>query len=140
MRMPPFSWAIARLPMVFGANTPRVLKLKNAIEEQIPYEIFPNTVMNLTTDDFVTQQLHYIVNRNLWGIFHLGSIDLIHHDEFVFQLVDGFRLNRKPIYKRVYTSNNDRYIVALPRDNKLPEHLRFQCDAVLQNSLQGLKK
>ncbi|GIR18009.1 MAG: hypothetical protein CM15mP32_1960 [Flavobacteriaceae bacterium] len=50
--------------------------------------------MNLTTDDFVTQQLHYIVNRNLWGIFHLGSTDLIHHDEFIFQLVDGLHLNK----------------------------------------------
>ncbi len=140
MRMPPFSWAIARLPMVFGVNTPRVLELKNAIEEQIPYEIFPNTVMNLTTNDFVTQQLHYIVNRNLWGIFHLGSTDLIHHDEFIFQLVDGLHLNTKPIYKHVYASNNNRYIVALPRHNKLPEHLRFQCNDVLQNTLQGLKK
>ena len=96
--------------------------------------------MNLTTDDFVTQQLHYIVNRNLWGIFHLGSTDLIHHDEFIFQLVDGLHINTKPIYKHVYASNNDRYIVALPRHNKLPEHLRFQCDDVLQNTLHGLKK
>ena len=140
MRMPPSSWVIARLPMVFGANTPRILELKNAIEEQIPYEIFPNTVMNLTTDYFVTQQLHYIINQNLWGIFHLGSTDLIHHDDFIFQLVNGLHVNSKPIYKQVYASNNDRLIVALPRHNKLPEHLRFQCDDVLHNSLQGLKK
>jgi dTDP-4-dehydrorhamnose reductase len=136
MRMPPFSWAIARLPMVFGANTPRVMELKKAIAEQTPYEIFPNTVINLTTDYFVTQQLHYIINRNLWGIFHLGSSDLIHHNEFIFQLVDGFHLETKPIYKHVYASNHDRYIVALSRDNTLPEHLLFRCDDVLQNTLQ----
>jgi dTDP-4-dehydrorhamnose reductase len=122
--------------MVFGANTPRVMELKKAIEEQSPYEIFPNTVINLTTDYFVTQQLHYIINRNLWGIFHLGTSDLIHHDEFIFQLVDGLHLKTKPIYKHVYASNYDRYIVALPRDNSLPEHLRFCCDDVLQNTLQ----
>ena len=140
MRMPPFSWAIARLPMVFGINTPRIMELKKAIEEQTPYEIFPNTVINLTTDYFVTQQLHYIINRNLWGIFHLGSSDLIHHDEFIFQLVDGLHLKTKPVYKHVYASNHDRYIVALPRDNSLPEHLRFCCDDVLQNTLQKSMK
>ena len=134
--MPPFSWAIARLPMVFGLNTPRVMEVKKAIEEQCPYEIFPNTVINLTTDYFFTQQLHYIINRNLWGIFHLGSSDLIHHDEFIYQLVDGLKIKTKPIYKHVYTSNHDRYIVALPRDNILAKHLRFSCDDVLQNSLQ----
>jgi dTDP-4-dehydrorhamnose reductase len=136
MRMPPFNWAIARLPMVFGANTPRVMELKKAIEEQSHYEIFPNTVVNLTTDYFFTQQLHYIINRNLWGIFHLGSSDLIHHDEFIYQLVHGLQLKKKPIYKHVYASNYDRFIVALPRDNSLPEHLRFCCDDVLQKSLQ----
>jgi len=140
MRMPPFSWVIARLPMVFGINTPRIMELKKAIEEQTPYEIFPNTVINLTTDYFVTQQLHYIINRNLWGIFHLGSSDLIHHDEFIFQLVDGLHLKTKPIYKHVYASNHDRYIVALPRVNSLPEHLRFCCDDVLQNTLQKSMK
>ena len=116
------------------------MDLKKAIEEQSPYEIFPNTVINLTTDYFVTQQLHFIINRNLWGIFHLGSSDLIHHDEFIFQLVDGLNLKKEPIYKHVYVSNHDRYIVALPRDNSLPKHLRFCCDDVLQNSLKSSVK
>ena len=139
MRMPPFSWTIARLPMVFGANTPRVMALKKAVKEQRPFEIFPNTVINLTTDFFVTQQLHYIINRNLWGIFHLGSSDLIHHDEFIFQLVDGLNLKTKPIYKRVYASNSDRYIAALPRDNQLPNNLRYTCDDVLDVTLYHSK-
>ena len=40
MRMPPFSWAIARLPMVFGANTPRVLELKNKPLRNEPFMRF----------------------------------------------------------------------------------------------------
>jgi dTDP-4-dehydrorhamnose reductase len=140
IRMPPFSWAIARLPMVFGANSPRLFELKNAIENKKPYEIFPNTVINLTTDYFVTQQLHYIINRNLWGIFHLGSTDLIHHDEFIFQLVDGLHVKEKPIYKHVYASNHDRYIVALPKDNTLPKHLSYRCEEVLAETLRKMPK
>ena len=136
MRMPPFSWAIVRLPMVFGANAPRTTELKKIIKEKKPYEIFPNTIINLTTDYFFTQQIHYIINRNLWGIFHLGSSDLIHHDEFIFRLVDCLCLKTKPIFKHVYTCNHDRFLVALPKDNSLPEHLRFCIDDVLQNTLQ----
>jgi dTDP-4-dehydrorhamnose reductase len=140
IRMPPFSWAIVRLPMVFGANSPRLFELKNAIEKKKPYEIFPNTVINLTTDYFVTQQLHYIINRNLWGIFHLGSTDLTHHDEFIFQLVDGLHVKEKPIYKHVYASNHDRYIVALTKDNTLPKHLSYRCEEVLAETLRKMPK
>ena len=47
MSMPPFSYTIARLPMVFGPGAPRLLELKKAIANQIPYEIFPNSVINV---------------------------------------------------------------------------------------------
>ena len=135
MRMPPFSWTIARLPMVFGSNSPRLQELKTAVHTQEPYEIFPNSVINVASDYFVTQQLHYIINRDLWGIFHLGSNDLIHHDEFIAQLVEGLKLPKKPFYTHVYASNIDRYIAVLPKYNSLPKHLRYTSEAVLQNCL-----
>lgn len=135
MRMPPFSWTIARLPMVFGAGAPRLLELKTAIANQTPYEIFPNSVINVAAAYFVTQQLHYIINRDLWGIFHLGSSDLIHHDEFIAQLVAGLKLSKKPCYTHVYASNIDRYIAVLPKYNTLPKHLHYTSEAVLQNCL-----
>ena len=135
MSMPPFSCTIARLPMVFGAGAPRLLELKKAIANQIPYEIFPNSVINVAAAYFVTQQLHYIINRDLWGIFHLGSNDLIHHDEFIAQLVDGLKLSKNPCYTHVYASNIDRYIAVLPKYNKLPKYLQYTSQAVLQNCL-----
>ena len=135
MSMPPFSYTIARLPMVFGPGAPRLLELKKAIANQIPYEIFPNSVINVAAAYFVTQQLHYIINRDLWGIFHLGSNDLIHHDEFIAQLIEGLKLSKKPCYTHVYASNIDRYIAVLPKYNKLPKYLQYTSQAVLQNCL-----
>jgi dTDP-4-dehydrorhamnose reductase len=140
LRMPPFSWTIARLPMVFGANSPRFLELKTAIRTQQPYEIFPNSVINVASDYFVTQQLHYILNRNRWGIFHLGSTDLIHHDEFVAQLVAGLQLQKKPVYKHVFASNQDRYIAVLPKYNALPKHLNYTTAQVLEDTLKTVQK
>ena len=136
MRMPAFSWTIARLPMVFGANSPRLQELKNAIHTQEAYEIFPNSVINVTADYFVTQQLHYILNRNRWGIFHLGSKDLVHHDAFIDLLVKGLKPTKKPVYKYVYASNVDRYIAVLPKYNNLPKHLSYTHEDVLLETLK----
>ncbi len=43
-------------------------------------------------------------------------------------------LNRTPIYKNVYTSNFDRYLAVLPRDNKLPKHLGITNEEVVIGS------
>lgn len=137
MRMPAFSWIIARLPMVFGAASPRFQELKTAIHSQEPYEVFPNSVINVAADYFVTRQLHYIINRNLWGIFHLGSKDLVHHDVFIHQLVKGLKTAKKPVYKHVFASNIDRYIAVLPKYNNLPKHLNYTNEDVLEETLKS---
>jgi dTDP-4-dehydrorhamnose reductase len=85
---------------------------------------------------FVTQQLHYIINQDLWGVFHLGSTNLIHHDAFIEELVTGIGLNMQPRYTHVYASNIDRYIAVLPKYNCLPKHLQYTTQDVLNQTLR----
>lgn len=132
--LPEDQYAIVRLPMVFGIGSPRMEELKNKLLLNEPIEVFPHLVMNTTTDAKLCQQVHYIINRKLHGIFHLGSTDLIHHKEFIDELVIMLDLNRKPMYKNVYTSNFDRYLAVMPRDNKLPKHLQITNEAVVDGS------
>lgn len=132
--LPEEQYAIVRLPMVFGVGSPRVQELKNQLLLGDPIEVFPHLVMNTTTDAKLCQQVHYIINRKLSGIFHLGSTDLIHHKEFIHELVIMLDLNRKPVYKNVFTSNFDRYLAVLPRDNKLPKHLQLTNESVVDGS------
>lgn len=132
--LPESSYAILRLPMVFGLGSPRLQELKNQLLLGDPIEVFPHLVINTTTDAKLAQQAHYIINRKLYGLFHLGSTDLIHHKEFMHELVIILDLNRKPMYKNVYTSNFDRYLAVLPRDNKLPKHLQINNEEVIQGS------
>jgi dTDP-4-dehydrorhamnose reductase len=87
--------------------------------------------MNVTTESKVTQQIHYIINRNRTGIFHLGSIDLVHHDEFFKDIVNTVSTNNV-VYKHVYTTNEDRYLAVLPKYNKLPKHLQITSAEVLK--------
>tara|TARA_R110001583_G_scaffold153828_1_gene305519 strand:+ start:484 stop:1317 length:834 start_codon:yes stop_codon:yes gene_type:complete len=135
LRLPKLQIVILRLPMVFGAQSPRITEILQSVKEKEPIEIFPNLIMNVTTNTKVTQQIHYIINRNKSGIFHLGSTDLVHHDDFIKEIAASLNLEEKAIYKRVYTTNDDRYLAVLPKFNKLPKHLQL----ISQDILKELK-
>ena len=131
LRLPKQKVVIVRLPMVLGAQSPRINEIKQHIKDKTAVEIFPNIIMNVTTDYKVTQQIHYIINRNKIGVFHLGSTDLVHHDEFIMDIV-SFITSEKVIYKHVFTTNEDRYLAVLPKFNKLPKHLQITSTEVLE--------
>jgi dTDP-4-dehydrorhamnose reductase len=131
LRLPKMKIVILRLPMVFGAFSPRVDEIKLLLKEKLPIEVFPNLVMNVTSDNKLTQQIHYIINQNKYGVFHLGSTDLVHHDEFISDIINSLG-DYKPIYKHVYTTNDERYLAVLPKDNKLPKHLQIKSTEILQ--------
>ncbi|WMI65031.1 sugar nucleotide-binding protein [Aestuariibaculum sp. YM273] len=130
LRLPKKKVAILRLPMVFGPYCPRLKEIAQLISDKEPVEIFPNLIMNVTTHTKVTQQIHYIINRNKSGVFHLGSIDLVHHDEFIRDIIKISGL-KKAIYKRVYTTNDDRYLAVLPKYNMLPKNLQLLSQEIL---------
>jgi len=131
LRLPKKQITILRLPMVFGAQSPRVQEITQSTKEKEPIEVFPNLIMNVTNDYKVTQQIHYIINRNKYGVFHLGSNDLVHHDDFIKEIIASLELGTTPIYKRVYTTNDDRYLAVLPKFNKLPKHLQIKSQDIL---------
>ena len=134
MRLPKRKWTIIRLPMVFGSKSPRVEELKLSIKEKTPIEVFPNLVMNITSYDKLTQQIHYIINRNKTGIYHLGSTDLVHHDDFIKDVIQSLG-DFKPIYKQVYTTNDERYLAVLPKLKMLPKNLHIESTDVIKISI-----
>ena len=131
LRLPKTKVAVLRLPMVFGSHSPRIKDIKTSLKEKTPIEIFPNLIMNVTTDSKVTQQVHYIINQNKYGVFHLGSKDLVHHDDFIKDIVTTLN-HHKPSFKHVFTTNNDRYLAVLPKDNKLPKHLQLYSQEIIE--------
>ncbi|MFI1773659.1 sugar nucleotide-binding protein [Thalassobellus citreus] len=130
LRLPKKQVAIIRLPMVFGAQSPRVLEIIQQVKEKTPVEVFPNLIMNVTNDNKLTQQIHYIINRNKYGIYHLGSNDLVHHDDFIKEIIKSLEL-KNVVYKQVYTTNDDRYLAVLPKYNLLPKNLQLLSQEIL---------
>jgi dTDP-4-dehydrorhamnose reductase len=132
LRLPKEKMAILRIPMVFGNSSPRIRDMKKAIIENEPIEVFPNLILNVTNDDKVTQQIHYLINRNKTGIYHLGSNDLTHHEDFIKEVLERVG-NFNPIIKRVYTTNEDRYLAVLPKTNQLPKNLQFTFQDIIDH-------
>ena len=136
LRRPKTKVAILRVPMVFGNTSPRIKEMKQAIWNNDPIEVFPNLIINVTNDDKLTQQVHYLINRNKSGIYHLGSTDLVHHEDFIREVVDRIG-SFNPIYKRVFTTNEERFLAVLPKDNLLPKNLQLSYQDVIDHHVVG---
>ena len=59
-KLPKHQSAIIRLPMVFGLKSNRIKKLRqlNVIGESI--ELFPNLIINVSSSNNLTKQIHYL--------------------------------------------------------------------------------
>ena len=129
----PAQLAILRLPMVLGVNSPRIVQLRQAMKHQATFEVYPNLIISLTTADKIAQQIHYIVNKELDGIFHLSSSDMVHHEDLFRELSQKLG-GETPIFKSVFRRNDDGYLAILPKHNKLPIEYNITVSEVIEAS------
>ncbi|MCG2459552.1 sugar nucleotide-binding protein [Flavobacteriaceae bacterium F89] len=134
LRLPDEKIGILRIPMVFGNTSPRIKELRNVLESKEPIEVFPNLILNVTNDDRLSQQIHYLINRDKSGIYHLGSVDLVHHEDLIQELVKKIGIFN-PVYKRIFTTNDDRYLAVLPKTNKLPKNLQIKYQEIIDHHI-----
>jgi len=133
LRLPNSYYNILRLPMVFGKTSPRLKEIFKLNDLKEPIDVFPNVVINATTISKLCQQVHYIINHNLQGVFHLGSSDLIHHKDLIEDICEINNIE-DPIFKNNYQSNKDRYLALLPKHNKLPKNYLITIEDVVNES------
>ncbi|MCH2489123.1 MAG: sugar nucleotide-binding protein [Flavobacteriales bacterium] len=132
VEIPSEKYAILRLPMVLGVTSPRIIQLQQAIKHKASFEVYPNLIISVTTVDKIAQQLHYIINQDLSGIFHLSSDDMVHHEDF-FKEITAKLGDHTPIFKNAYRSNDDNYLAILPKQNKLPQPYRISVAEVIED-------
>lgn len=127
----PSQVAILRLPLVLGINSPEIVQLRQCIRHQATFEVYPNLILSATTIDKVTQQIHYIINHSLKGIFHLASNDMIHHEDLFKEITEKIA-NLMPIFKSVFRRNEYEYQAILPKKNTLPETMQMTVSQVIE--------
>ena len=127
----PSQTTILRLPMVLGINSPEVFHLRQCIRYQASFDVYPNLVITATTVNKVCQQIHYIINQSLRGIFHLASNDMVHHEDLFKEIT--LKMGAKmPIFKSVFNSNEDQYNALLPKYSKLPKTHQITVSQVIE--------
>jgi len=131
--LPKDDYAILRLPLVLGVNSPRMYQLMQAIKNQASFEVFPNLIISVTTANKVAQQVHYIINKERAGVFHLSSKDMVHHED-LFREISEKISEKTPIFKTAFSSNEDTYLAILPKKNKLPKTYHISVAEVIDDS------
>lgn len=129
----PKQTAILRLPIVLGINSPTIFHLRQCIRHEATFEVYPNLIISATTINKACQQIHYIINQSLSGIFHLTSNDMIHHEDLFREITSKIGDNM-PIFKSVFSSNEDRYKALLPKKNKMPKQYQITISEVIEES------
>ena len=132
--LPASKYLIARLPIVLGVNSPRINFLKEASKSNAEFEVFPNLIISITTANKLSQQIHYIINQDLHGIFHLASNDVIHHFDLFEEISEKLEL-KNIVFKHNYTSNKDWYLALLPKYNLLPDNYQITIQQVIEDSV-----
>ncbi len=123
--------SILRLPLVLGINSPEIIHLRQCIRHRATFEVFPNLVISATTISKVCQQVHYIINKSLRGIFHLASNDMVHHED-LFKEIASKMGDKMPIFKSVFSSNEDQYSAILPKENRLPNSQQITVSQIVE--------
>lgn len=129
----PSQTAILRLPIVLGINSPRIVHLRQCIRHQATFDVFPNLVITATTINKLCQQIHYIVNHSIHGVYHLASSDMIHHED-LFREITSKLGDKMPIFKSVFSRNEDSYKAIIAKENKLPKFLQISVSQVIEDS------
>ncbi len=129
----PAQTTILRLPMVLGINSPRIIQLRQSIKNHAEFEVYPNLIISLTTASKIAQQIHYIINQQLDGIYHLASYDMVHHED-LFKEITSKLGDKTPIFKSVFSSNEDSYQAILPKKNILPDVYKISIAEVIDDS------
>ena len=91
-RMKSSNWTINRSAMIFSSKSKRIDQIKESIINLSPIEIFPNLIININSENLLAKHLHYMISRNLNGIFHHGSKDLINHEELIKIIIEKLNL------------------------------------------------
>ena len=99
-KLPNSKFAILRLPLVLGVNSPRIIQLKEASKNKTEFEVYPNLIISASTAHKIAQQVHYIINKDLSGFYHLSSNDMIHHSELFKEISNKLEL-KNIVFKKV---------------------------------------
>jgi dTDP-4-dehydrorhamnose reductase len=103
---------IVRIPAIWGKNSPRWNTIKDSIENNKEIDVYSNLVCNNLLDVSLAKQLRFIIEKELKGIFHLGS-DLMTQGQFYEQILSELGSEKSLLRDRLYQDKDATYYFQL---------------------------
>lgn len=104
---------IIRIPAIWGKDSPRWTSIKQSIQNAKVIDVYSNLKCNNLLDTQLAKQLRFIIENNLQGIFHLGSIDMMTQSEFYEQIIIKSGSRSDLLRHNYYLDSSNTYYFAL---------------------------
>lgn len=118
---------IIRIPFVYGKDCPRILELKRSSEIKTPVRTWDGMLSNVTTDVQIAKYVSYIIENDLTGMFHVGTIDFENYYGFQKRLAKELKITP------VFQVEKQKMIFALASTREeIPEILKMTMEEALK--------
>jgi dTDP-4-dehydrorhamnose reductase len=77
---------IIRIPQVWGKDCPRIIKLIEDTNKNVPIITYPNFYVNYTTNIQIAEWIEFIIQKDMKGIIHIGTKDTYDYMQFQFEV------------------------------------------------------
>lgn len=121
---------IIRIPQIWGKDCPRILKLTEDIKNKEPVVTYPNLYVNYTTNIQIAEWLDYIIEKDLRGIFHIGTKDTCDYMQFQLELSRLLGLD-EPVFEKEFVSPKC-FQAVLPGRKEIPENFQMKVTDILE--------
>lgn len=112
---------IIRIPAIWGKESPRMNLIREGMEGNKTIDVYSNLECNNLLDTQLAKQLRFIIEKDLKGIFHLGSEDMMTQESFFEALIEALSGNSEILKsKLLYNSKNTFYFGLRSSRNDIP--------------------
>jgi dTDP-4-dehydrorhamnose reductase len=130
---------ILRIPAIWGKNSQRWNLIKGSIKENKKIDVYTNLVCNNLLDVQLAKQLRYIIENNLNGLFHLGSIDTMTQGQFFEEILTKLGADKSLLQTNIFLKKSETYYFAL-KSNRLdiPVSLQSTNNDIIDHLLETI--
>ncbi len=120
---------IFRLAAVWSTDCPRVQQLKLYSRNKEPYRTYPNYRINVTPAKQIGNYAKFVLDNNLHGIFHVGTIDTVNYFSFEKMVCETLKIDMPQFVTE--TEDKEVCFAILSARKEIPNNLQMTVTDVL---------
>ena len=120
---------IFRLAAVWSTDCPRVQQLKLYSRNKEPYRTYPNYRVNVTPAKQIGNYAKFVLDNNLHGIFHVGTIDTVNYFSFEKMVCETLKIDMPQFVTE--TEDKEVCFAILSARKEIPNNLQMTVTDVL---------